>query len=79
MPDTDHGANILTQLQYMVMQVDGETIYLLPAFPKAWDVEFKLHADKDTVVEAVYRGGKLERCTVTPPERAKDVVVVPAK
>lgn len=78
-PDTDHGANILTQLQYMVMQVDGETIYLLPAFPKTWDVEFKLHADKDTVVEAVYRGGKLERCTVTPPERAKDVVVVPAK
>ena len=76
-PDTDHGANILTLLQYMVMQVDGKTIYLLPAFPKTWDVEFRLHADKDTVVEAVYRGGKLARCTVTPPERAADVVVVP--
>lgn len=30
-PDTDHGANILSQLQLMVMQVEKEKIYLLPA------------------------------------------------
>lgn len=61
------------------MQVDGKAIYLLPAFPLAWDVEFRLHADKNTVVEAVYRVGELERCTVAPPERATDVVMIPAE
>jgi hypothetical protein len=37
-------------------------------------VEFKLHAPLATTVEGVYRSGKLQRLTVTPPERAKDVV-----
>ena len=29
-------------LQRMLLQYDGDEIYLLPAWPKDWDVEFKL-------------------------------------
>lgn len=75
-PDTDHGANILTLLQGMVMQTDKDAIYLLPAFPKKWDVSFRLFADIHTIVEAEYRDGRLCRLHVTPSEREKDVVLM---
>jgi len=57
----------------MVMQAAGQRIILLPAWPKDWDVEFKLHAPYNTLVEGVYREGKLEQLTVTPESRAKDI------
>ncbi|MGB2820303.1 MAG: DUF5703 domain-containing protein [Phycisphaerae bacterium] len=73
-PDQDHGGNNMMGLQAMALQPVGRKILLLPAWPKAWDVHFKLHAPYRTTVECVYRGGKVERLNVTPPERAKDVV-----
>ncbi len=72
-PDQDHGNNILTTLQYMLLQADGDRLYVLPAWPKHWDVAFKLHAPRQTTVEGVYRAGKLEQLTVTPRSRRKDV------
>jgi len=75
-PDQDNGAVALTGLQTMLMQTDGERILLFPAWPKQWDVEFKLHAPMNTTVEGVYRGGKLEHLNVTPKSRAKDVTVL---
>ena len=77
-PDQDHGANILTTLQFMLLQSDGRKLYVLPAWPKSWDVSFKLHAPYNTTVEGVFRAGKLQRLTVTPQSRAKDVVNMPA-
>ena len=73
-PDQDHGGNNMMGLQAMALQPVGRKVLLLPAWPKAWDVHFKLHAPYRTTVECVYRGGKVERLDVTPPERAKDVV-----
>ena len=46
----------------------------VPAWPKDWDVEFKLHAPFQTTVEGVYRDGKLLRLRVTPIERQTDLV-----
>lgn len=74
-PDTDHGANILNQLQYMVMQVEGEKIYILPGFPEAWNVEFKLYADKDTVIEVSYKDGVIQDLNVIPESRKKDIII----
>lgn len=74
-PDTDHGANILTLLQQMVMQTEGKTIRLLPAFPRDWNVRFKLWADRDTCVEAEYRAGQLVNWQITPDERRSDVLL----
>lgn len=76
-PDQDHGGNLMLALQYMAMQADDGKIYLLPAWPKNWNVQFKLHAPGNTVVEADYREGKLAKLKVTPSERRKDVVVGP--
>jgi alpha-L-fucosidase 2 len=75
LPDQDHGSNLLETTQFMLMQCDGDKITLLPAWPKKWDVSFKLHAPKNTTVECVYRRGKIEKLEVVPAERKKDVQV----
>jgi hypothetical protein len=75
-PDQDHGTNGLMALQTMLLQWDGRKLLLFPAWPKGWDVEFRLHAPMGTTVEGVYRGGKVEKLTVTPAARKKDLVVL---
>jgi len=74
-PDQDHGGILLKALQAMLMQTDGQKIYLLPAWPKKWDVDFKLHAPGNTVIEGVVTNGKLVKMTITPRSRSKDVIV----
>jgi hypothetical protein len=77
LPDQNHGGNLLETTQLMMLQCDGEKIRLLPAWPKRWDVSFKLHATNNTVVECDYRGGKIQKLSVTPPRRMSDVVTPP--
>lgn len=60
-PDQDHGSNLLTTLQDMVMQSYDGTVYLLPAFPKDWEVSFRLHAPRRTVVTGHYKDGKWQQ------------------
>jgi alpha-L-fucosidase 2 len=74
-PDQDHGTVAMTALQRMLLQWEGDRIYLLPAWPKSWNVDFKLYAPNRTTVEGVFRNGKLEKLTVTPPERRQDIVI----
>ena len=74
-PDFDHGGCSLIGLQEMLMQTDGRTIRLLPAWPKEWNVDFKLHAPYKTIVEGVVRNGKIEKLEITPARRSKDVVI----
>lgn len=73
-PDQDHGSNILTTLQCMLLQSDGDTIHLLPAWPREWNVSFKLHAPRNTTLEGEVRDGKVTSLTVTPKSRAADVI-----
>ncbi|MCX6873053.1 MAG: hypothetical protein NTW21_04490 [Verrucomicrobia bacterium] len=79
LPDQDHGGVLLTAVQSMLLQADGRKIYLLPAWPKDWDCEFKLHAPYTNTVEGVIKAGKLEKLIVTPESRAKDAVNMPGK
>jgi Domain of unknown function (DUF5703)/F5/8 type C domain len=78
-PDIDHGANLLNTQQLMLMQADamaqGGKIYLLPAWPKNWEVHFKLRAPGKTTVECTFKEGKIKRLEVTPRSRARDVVL----
>ena len=62
-------------LQEMLMQTIGDRILLLPAWPKQWDVDFRLHAPQQTVVEGKVRDGKVFDLKVTPEERRTDVVI----
>jgi hypothetical protein len=73
-PDQDHGSVAETALQLMLLQTEGRKILLFPAWPKDWDVQFKLHAPINTTVEGSYKNGNLEWLHVTPASRAKDVV-----
>jgi len=74
LPDQCHGGNLLNTTQSMLLQADGKKIFLFPAWPKEWDVSFKLHAPLNTTVEGELRGGKVTTLKVTPQSRAADVV-----
>jgi len=75
-PDQTHGGNLMMTLQTMLLQADNGKIRLLPAWPKDWDVDFKLHAPQRTTVEGRFKDGKLVNLNVTPKSRRKDVVVM---
>ncbi|WP_316829869.1 DUF5703 domain-containing protein [Pedobacter aquatilis] len=74
-PDHNWGGSGMIGLQEMLMQVDGKKIYLFPAWPKGWDVHFKLHAPYQTTVEATLKDGKLTDLKVMPESRKADVII----
>lgn len=74
-PDQDHGGVLMRTLQTMLMQTEGRTIHLLPAWPAEWDVDFKLHAPLRTTISGRWADGELLDLTVDPPARLADVVV----
>ncbi len=73
-PDQDHGSVAMIALQRMLLQYEGDEIFLFPAWPKEWDVDFKLHAPHNTVVEGILKNGEVTQLKVTPEERGKDIV-----
>ncbi len=75
-PDQDHGGVLMKSTQAMLLQTDGDRIFLLPAWPQDWNVSFKLHAPGETVVECDYRAGEVARLAVSPEARRKDVEIV---
>ena len=75
LPDQNHGGNLLETTQLMLLQPVGDKLLLLPAWPKAWDVDFKHHASRQTVVECIYRRCRIDRLKVTPESRRANVVL----
>ncbi|MBN1674458.1 MAG: fibronectin type III domain-containing protein, partial [Kiritimatiellae bacterium] len=73
-PDQCHGNVAAAALQTMLLQADGGSIFLFPAWPADRDVEFKLHAPANTTVDCTYRGGRIEQLTVVPAARTADIV-----
>jgi hypothetical protein len=61
-------------LQEMVMQTVDDAILLVPAWPREWDVDFRLHAPNRTIVEAV-RGGRIVRAETFPPSQRARLVL----
>jgi alpha-L-fucosidase 2 len=75
-PDMDNGGAGMTTLQLMLLQCDGKRIQLLPAWPRDWEANFRLHAPYRTTVEGRVERGKITQLKVTPEQRSQDVVVV---
>jgi alpha-L-fucosidase 2 len=73
-PDQDHGGVLMKTLQVMLLQAEGRTIRLLPAWPADWDADFKLHAPDNTAVKGRVRRGRLVELDVTPESRRADIV-----
>jgi alpha-L-fucosidase 2 len=80
MPSLDHYGFMRTGIDYMLMStVDDEkgSVLLFPTWPTSqWNVRFKMHAPRNTTIEASCQEGKLEYLVVTPPERKADVSVL---
>ena len=74
-PDHNWGGSGMIGVQEMLMQTVGDKIYLLPAWPKNWDVSFKLHAPNQTVVECVVEKGKIRELHVSPEYKKANVVI----
>jgi alpha-L-fucosidase 2 len=75
-PDQDHGGVLLKTLQAMLMQTDGKRIFLLPAWPKDWGVDFKLHAPYQTLVSGRVKKGRVVKLEVRPSSRRRDVIIM---
>ncbi|MFD2287662.1 hypothetical protein GJU39_12120 [Pedobacter petrophilus] len=75
-PDHNWGGSGMIGLQEMLMQVDGKKIFLFPAWPKDWDVHFKLHAPYQTTVEVELKNGKIASLKVLPESRKADVKIL---
>lgn len=73
-PDHNWGGSGMIGLQDMLLQTKGKDIYLLPAWPRNWDVDFKLSAPFETIVQGEVRKGELVRLVVTPESRKADVM-----
>ncbi|SMC38304.1 DUF5703 domain-containing protein [Pedobacter africanus] len=75
-PDHNWGGSGMMGLQEMLLQSHHRKIYVLPAWPKEWDVHFKLHAPDQTTVEVMFKKGKLELLRVVPESRRKDIILM---
>ena len=73
-PDHNWGGSGMIGMQEMLLQEADGKIYLFPAWPKNWNVHFKLHATHDTTVEVELNNGVLKVLKVVPEERKKDII-----
>lgn len=78
-PDLDDGGTGMLTLQSMLLQTDGKQIDLLPAWPKDWTADFKLHAPYRTTIEGHVQNGKITNLVVAPRQRAKDLRILSAQ
>lgn len=74
-PDHNWGGMGMIGLQEMLMQTFDNRILLLPAWPKDWNVAFRLHAPNQTTVEVNVVDAQVETLIVSPESRRKDVEI----
>lgn len=72
-PDHNWGGSGMIGMQEMLLQEANGKIYLFPAWPKDWNVHFKLHASQNTIIEAQLQNGITKIIKVIPKEREKDI------
>jgi len=65
-PDQDHGSVAMIALQRMIVQYEDNKVYLFPAWPKDWDVHFKVNVPNNTIIEGDYENGKVVRMETIP-------------
>ena len=75
-PDHNWGGSGMIGLQEMLLQDVGRKILLFPAWPRQWNIHFKLHANYQTTVEATLKDGKITQLKVLPASRKNDVQIM---
>jgi len=75
-PDHNWGGSGMIGLQNMLVYNDKSQMYLFPAWPREWNVTFKLHSSNQTTIEGNYQNGKIIRLHVTPDTRKKNLKIL---
>jgi hypothetical protein len=78
MPDHNWGGSAMVGLQEMLLaseQIPDGKIYLFPAWPQDWNVDFKLYAPGNTIINCSLQHGKLLKLNISPAQRMKDIVL----
>lgn len=78
-PDHNQGGAAMIGLHSMLLQEAEGKILLFPAWNEQHDIRFRLHADRQTTVEAELRQGRLVSLRVTPEARTRDIQIVNPK
>lgn len=73
-PDHNWGGSDMCGLQEMLLQNFAGKIYLLPAWPKNIDVQFKLWVENNTYIEVTYQKGDI-KYTLSDESRKKDIII----
>jgi hypothetical protein len=58
LPDQDHGSVSMIALQRMLVQSDAAGTRFLPAWPRDWDVDFRVHLTGGRVAEGSWRASE---------------------
>jgi len=58
LPDQDHGSVSMLALQRMLVQSDAMGTRFLPAWPRDWDVDFKVHLAGGRIAEGSWEAGR---------------------
>ncbi len=57
----------------VVLRCRADNLYLMSAWPLAWDVKFRLNAFRNTTVECIFQDGEIKALGITPDSRKSDV------
>ncbi len=62
-PDQDHGNVAMIALQRMLIQYENDKANMMPAWPKEWDVNFRVNGPGNAIIEGVFKNGKMQNVT----------------
>lgn len=74
-PDQCHAGNYINTIQTMLIQTAGNQVYLLPAWPKEWNVKFKLHIPGNRQIEAEWKNGEMKSVKKYPDMKSGEIIV----
>lgn len=74
-PDHNRSGSGMIGLQEMLLQTHNGKLHLFPAWPKEWDVDFKLHAPGKTIITGELIKGEMTNLKIVPESRAKDLII----
>lgn len=76
-PDHNWGGSGMIGMQEMLLQEVGDKLYIFPAWPRHWDVSFRLHASGNRIVEATLKNGTVEGVKINGiPAKDSEIVIV---
>lgn len=74
-PDEDHGGNLMITINAMLLQYENDNLFILPTFPKNWNVDFKYNLPGKTKLIFSYKDGKVKKIIFTPPTKKYKVKI----